>query len=162
MVQGIGRRALTADELVLLGYTAAEAEALAPQLRPIADSATPEWFAKYSNRDYPAASILSLTNDISFTLAEELATTGRGVLTLVALLDEVTAAGEQPLWQRPIADLALAWARDDRFTDADLVAYVRAGIGREEVGSFDPTDPERRLSDEMLEFLAAMRSHDTR
>ncbi len=104
------------------------------------------------------AMTLPLARYCSYELAKDLAANSRGVLALMALLEAVSEPVSPPLWLTAIVEAALEWARDDRFTDADLVAYLRAGIGREEVDKLDPSDPERRLSDEMLEFLAAMRS----
>lgn len=156
------RRAWTVDDLVRCGFTRDDAICLAPRLPEVnAEEIRTVHYLTLADRDdlepgskmTPTGAILWVLYFPPHGIAQALGLT-RDLLTLIEIFQALAVdCSSKPT----VVMEALAWAEDDRLDDAEVVAYVRAGISRAEVDHFERC-PEDKPNGGQLALLAGLRA----
>ena len=156
------RRPWKIDDLVHCGFTSDDAVRLAPRLPPVdSEEIRTVRYLTLADRDdltpgsrlTPTGAILWILYFPPYGIAQALGLT-RDLLTLIDIFQALAV----DYCSKPTAVMeALAWAEDDRLNDAEVVAYVRAGISRAEVDRFERV-PEARPDAHQLALLASLRA----
>lgn len=113
----------------------------------------------YAGGDDPAAAIIWLTHGVNGSEAVRLASSGRGVLDLIVILDAVVAAHPDRYWPPCKAQLAASWVAATAIPTDRAARYITAGITIAEGTGYE-ADPTTRPGDAQLALLSALRAPD--
>ncbi|WP_182378659.1 hypothetical protein [Nocardioides sp. WS12] len=157
------RRYWSEADLTKVGFSTAEAERIAPVLpsvtvRAFRHAMGHAWYL-YDDSG-PAAVVLYATYRLPRDVARRLARSGCDLVELVGIIDTFVETlfedGVVPYWPTSDTDVLLEWTEDQRIASDRVVAYLRAGVDREEAAAFE-ADETARPSTAQLDVLAALR-----
>lgn len=147
------------EVLTRLGYDHETAERLHVLLPPVEVGIIPlpDWSKPlhlYEGGDNPAAAIVWALHGPNGSDAVRIASSGRDVLDLVAILGVVEQVYPGRFWTPSKVEFAASWA-DTEIPTERAARYIAAGIAAREASDLE-ADPATRPSDDQLALLAAL------